>query len=70
MAKTSKVRKRLPAPFWTRHAGTILQASLIVAAGLWVFQPALDGGWIGDDIWYVTGNPLMQDPGAGVESLV
>ena len=39
-----------------------LQAALIALAGLWVFWPALHGGWIGDDIWYISTNPLLNDP--------
>src|SRR5580658_2486175 len=45
-----------------RQWPTLLQALLIVAAGFWVFWPALHGGWIGDDTWYIVENPLMNDP--------
>ena len=38
-----------------------LRALLIVAATLWVFSPAFHGGWIWDDGWYITTNPLLHD---------
>jgi protein O-mannosyl-transferase len=34
----------------------LLQATLIVAGGLWVFWPALQGDWLWDDDTLVTGN--------------
>jgi tetratricopeptide (TPR) repeat protein len=43
---------------------TLLQVLLIVAAGFCVYLPALHGDWIWDDEWYITKNPLLQDPGA------
>ncbi|HUB67702.1 MAG TPA: tetratricopeptide repeat protein [Candidatus Methylacidiphilales bacterium] len=45
-----------------RHGPAFLQALLIAGAGFWVFWPALQGGWIGDDTWYIVENPLMNDP--------
>src|SRR5580704_7999636 len=45
-----------------RERWPLLRALLIVAAGFWVFWPALQGGWIGDDVWYIVDNPLMNDP--------
>jgi len=38
------------------------RAALIVAAGLWVFWPALHGGWLWDDDFYISQNPLLNDP--------
>lgn len=40
----------------------VLRALLIVAAGLWVFSPALQGGWLMDDDLYLTQNVLVDDP--------
>lgn len=45
-----------------REKWPLVQAFLIVAAGFWVFGPALHGDWIGDDSWYVVDNPLIYDP--------
>ncbi len=39
----------------------LLQGLLIVAAGLWIFWPALHGDWLMDDDLYVTNNPLLRD---------
>ena len=39
-----------------------LKVSLIAVAGWLVFWPALSGGWIGDDVIYITNNPLLKDP--------
>src|ERR1700691_1946517 len=39
----------------------LLQALLIIAAGLWVFWPALHGDWLWDDDFYITQNPLLHD---------
>jgi tetratricopeptide (TPR) repeat protein len=39
-----------------------LQALLIVAAVWWIFWPVLHGGWLWDDNFYVTENPLLHDP--------
>lgn len=41
----------------------LLPALLIVAAGLWVYGPALHGGWIWDDVEEVTQNAALRDPG-------
>ncbi|MCE0523300.1 MAG: tetratricopeptide repeat protein [Methylacidiphilales bacterium] len=40
----------------------LLRALLIVAAGLWVFAPALHGDWLMDDDLYITQNVLVNDP--------
>jgi tetratricopeptide (TPR) repeat protein len=39
----------------------LAQAFVIVAAALWVYWPALNGGFIWDDTWYITINPLLHD---------
>jgi len=39
----------------------LLQALLIVAAGLWIFWPVLHGDWLIDDDLYLTKNPLLRD---------
>jgi hypothetical protein len=40
----------------------LLRALLIVAAGFWVFAPALRGDWLMDDDLYLTQNVLLHDP--------
>jgi tetratricopeptide (TPR) repeat protein len=74
MAKRSKRKNRSPevtrAPqIQARARSTVvpsklflLQALAIVAAGLWVFWPALFGGFLWDDHLYITHNPLLHDP--------
>ncbi|HUB68737.1 MAG TPA: tetratricopeptide repeat protein [Candidatus Methylacidiphilales bacterium] len=41
-----------------------LQSLLLIALGIWIFAPALRGGWLWDDDKYITRNPLITDPGA------
>jgi hypothetical protein len=41
---------------------TWLKAGLILAAGLFVYAPALHGDFLWDDPQYVTANPLLRDP--------
>jgi tetratricopeptide (TPR) repeat protein len=62
--------KRVPMPaqagkLWPVEPGVagwqlILQSLLIVAAGLWVFWPALQGNWVWDDSFLVTNNPTLR----------
>lgn len=40
----------------------LLQASVIVLAGCWVFFPAIHGGWLWDDHSEVLQNPDLRDP--------
>ena len=40
----------------------LLRALLIVAAGFWIFSPALHGDWLMDDDLYLTQNALLNDP--------
>jgi Flp pilus assembly protein TadD len=40
----------------------LIHAVIIVAAGLWIYSPALYGGWIWDDTMYISQNPLLNDP--------
>ena len=40
----------------------LLRAALIIAAGFWVFAPALRGDWLMDDDFYLTQNALLGDP--------
>ena len=40
----------------------LLRALLIIAAGFWVFSPALHGDWLMDDDVYLTQNVLLNDP--------
>ena len=39
-----------------------LQAALILSVGLWVFGPAVRGGWLWDDNQEVTENAVLRDP--------
>ena len=39
----------------------LLQALLIIAAGLWVFWPALRGDWLWDDNFYITDNSQLRN---------
>jgi protein O-mannosyl-transferase len=39
----------------------LLQAMLIVLAGLWVFWPALGGDWLWDDAFYITDNIQLRN---------
>jgi hypothetical protein len=40
----------------------LIHAAIIVAAGLWIYWPALNGDWLWDDTMYVSQNPLLNDP--------
>ena len=40
----------------------LVRAFLIIAAGFWVFSPALQGGWLMDDDFYIPQNALLNDP--------
>ncbi len=40
----------------------LIHAAVIIAAGLWIYWPALYGDWIWDDSMYLSQNPLMNDP--------
>jgi tetratricopeptide (TPR) repeat protein len=41
------------------------QVLLIAATTLWIYWPALQGGFVWDDNWYIVDNPLMKK-GAGL----
>jgi protein O-mannosyl-transferase len=53
-----KPSRQAPALDWK----WILQAAVIALAAFWVFWPARNGQWIGDDSLYITSNPLLNDP--------
>jgi protein O-mannosyl-transferase len=40
----------------------LIHAAIIIAAGLWIYSPALHGDWLGDDSLYISQNPLLNDP--------
>lgn len=40
----------------------LTKTAVIVAAGLWVFWPALHGGWLWDDDGLIQNNRLIHDP--------
>jgi len=48
-----------PAPI---HWKTVFLALVIVAAGLWIYWPALHGGWVWDDVLLVTNNSNLRNP--------
>ena len=41
----------------------LLRTLLIIAAGVWIYTPSLQGGWLMDDDFYITQNALLNDPG-------
>lgn len=44
----------------------LLQATILVAVGLWIFSPVLNGDWIWDDVTLVTENDTLRSlPGLG-----
>ncbi len=49
---------------WRRRF-LLLQASMIVLAGCWVFSPAIHGDWLWDDHSEILQNPDLRDP-AGI----
>jgi tetratricopeptide (TPR) repeat protein len=51
--------EKIPAPTW---AWTLARAGVIIAVGIWIFWPALWGGWIWDDFPYIPQNTLNGDP--------
>jgi len=77
MVKRSKNRRRSPAAgqpasvetgksFAVRLAPSrgklLLQALVIVVAVVWIYQPALHGGWLWDDRELIALNALVHDP--------
>jgi Tfp pilus assembly protein PilF len=57
-----------------RLRNRILQAALIVLAGLWVYSPSYHGEWLWDDDQMLTANPTVQhrmtlDPNVPTDSL-
>jgi len=40
----------------------LVHAAIIIAAGLWIYWPALYGDWLWDDTMYISQNPLLNDP--------
>jgi hypothetical protein len=69
-ARPPKAARKPPAPVretlrakpkafdWKR----LFQVLLIVAAGLWIYWPALHGNWLWDDDFLIEHNDLIQDP--------
>jgi tetratricopeptide (TPR) repeat protein len=49
------LQKKIPWP-------TFLQALVITAAVLWIYWPALHGGWLWDDRELISENDLIRDP--------
>ena len=47
---------------WADWRAWLPQTLLIIAAGLWIYGPALTGGWLWDDDHYITENQIVQNP--------
>ena len=73
MAAKSKARSRAApaagvsffaslAPETRRTLLLLLQIIVIVESAIWVFTPVLKDTWFGDDVLYLTGNPLLHQP--------
>jgi protein O-mannosyl-transferase len=41
----------------------LLKTAVIVVVGVWVYWPAIHGGWVWDDGSEITHNPIIRDPG-------
>ncbi len=78
MATRSKQQVRPPGPLLSRPAiigdvirtrpgpfawKPVLIALMIVAAGFWIYWPALHGDWLWDDDYLIEQNELVHDPG-------
>jgi tetratricopeptide (TPR) repeat protein len=66
MAKPTKKKKRPPEAIQVKASRvpwpTILQVLVIAAAVLWIYWPALHGGWLWDDNDDITNNTITQSP--------
>jgi tetratricopeptide (TPR) repeat protein len=60
--ETVPVREIPPNDFPASHWLILVQALTIAAAVLWIYWPALRGGWLWDDDSYLTDNPLLREP--------
>lgn len=47
--------------FFSRWRSWLPQGLLIVATTLWIYWPALHGGFLRDDDWYFSDNPLVKN---------
>jgi tetratricopeptide (TPR) repeat protein len=45
-----------------KPAAAFLKAALIVLAGVWIYGPALGGGWVWDDLTEIPQNLVLRDP--------
>ena len=50
--------KQAALPAWKSWLPKVL---LIVAVTLWIYWPSLEGGFVWDDVWYITTNTLLRD---------
>jgi len=75
MAKRSNSKRKVIPEAQTRDDGilstefvlpgwklVLIHAAIIVAAGLWIYWPALHGDWLWDDDMYISGNHLLLHP--------
>ena len=60
MAKPIEAGGNFTTKLVSMHWKTVLQALVIVAAGLWIYWPALDGGWFWDDSELVAANSNLR----------
>jgi hypothetical protein len=60
LTKPVEARGNFTAKLASIHWETVLQALVIVATGLWIYWPALDGDWFWDDSLLVTANSNLR----------
>src|ERR1700761_3210498 len=79
MAKRSKKKNRpqeatraAQTPARTKNFPTVangklfaLQIAALVGAVVWIFWPAMQGGWVWDDVFDIPQNPVTRNP-AGI----
>jgi tetratricopeptide (TPR) repeat protein len=60
--KVPEAKESLPGKSSVVPWATLVQVLVIAAAVLWIYWPALHGGWLWDDDQLVTENAIMHDP--------
>jgi len=59
-AQLATARKSLANKLGPIHRKTLLQILIIAAMGVWIYWPALHGGWLWDDDLLITDNPELR----------